>query len=654
MNVLCSILAPLLAIACTDYGVNIIETPQPAPPDSEAPFVDTQHPDTQPPVDTQPPPACEEGPWPEGEAPVDESCIREPVTGTFRPVVEWWISDFGDGYSDGLANLAAPTVGQVTDDDGDGDVDSDDIPDIAVVAWRIEESDFLGTLRLVSGDGSRVHWSVRDAELDGVVWHPFGLSGASMADADGDGDIELAVIVYGGEGEGSNGNNYTCYPGLFDHSGALQWVNDDAEVDCGGHAPAWADLEGDGVVELILGRLVLDPATGEVQAEGEWGWGYDPEYGNSGFHSFAIDIDGVSPQEIITGNSIYGPDGELLCYTGYDDGYPAVADLDGDGLGELVTTGNGWVRIFEHDCWIIDQWQLFDGGAGGPATIADYDGDGEPEIGVASYGIYYVYEVDGTLLWSRYTQDHSSSSTGSSVYDFDGDGYAEVVYADEEDLWIYAGTDGDVRMQDSTHESGTINEYPVIVDVDGDGEVEIVVGDNNGLFVVGDYDHSWVAGRQVWNQASYNIVNVNDDLTIPAVPEPSWPAHNNFRSGDITPAFASALADPLPMLVELCTLECDEGILQLAVQVGNGGLGSIEPGLTVSVHAGQDSSGELLAQQSASGEIASGGASDTLVFRLEVEGLELEALTVTVEGDETLDECHDDNNSLVIREGLCP
>ena len=644
------LIALLLVPGCTDYGVNLIDVPEPSPPDSESPFVDTQWVDTQPPVDTQPVPVCEEGPWPDGDAAVDENCIWEPVTGTFRPVVEWWISDFGDDYDDGVANLATPTVGQVTDDNGDGYVDGNDIPDIAVVAYQREVAVFVGTMRLVSGDGSTVHWSVREAELDGVTWYPFGLSGVSMADADNDGDVELAAVVCDGEGSSTSAAYYNCYPALFDHTGALLWVNADTEVDCGGHAPAWADMEGDGVVELILGRLILDPLTGEVLAEGPYGWGYDAEYANSGFHSFAIDIDGEGAQELITGNSIYSHEGELLCYTGYDDGYPAVADLDGDGLGELVTTGNGWVRLFEHDCWIKDQWQLFDGGAGGPATIADYDGDGEPEIGVASYGIYYVYEVDGTLLWSRYTQDHSSSSTGSSVYDFDGDGYSEVVYADEEDLWIYAGTDGTVRMQDSTHESGTINEYPVIVDVDGDGEVEIVVADNNGLFVVGDYDHSWVAGRQVWNQASYNIVNVNDDLTIPAVPDLNWPGHNNFRSGDVTHSFASASPDPLPLLVDLCTLECDEGILQVAVQVGNGGLGQVDGPVVVAVYG----DGELLDSTTTVADIPSGGASDTLVFRLDMSDVSPSALTVTVDDGGAVAECHEDNNTLVIEEGLCP
>jgi hypothetical protein len=648
MRVVSSLALWMLASACTDYGLNIIEYPEPAPPDSEPPFVDTQQEDTQPPVDTQSPPSCGDGPWPDGEAAVDEHCIWEPMTGTFRPVVEWWIAEFEDEFSDGAACHAPPVVGQVTDDNGDGVVDSDDVPDIAMTAYRLGE-DYLGTLRLVSGDGSVVHWATRETELDGELWAPYGLSGTALGDVDGDGDVEIAVAV-----SDTDGDAYGCGVGLYDHTGMLLWVNDDVSIECGGHAPAFADLEGDGTVELIVGRGLYDPTTGDLIAEGEWGRGYDTDYGNSGYHSFAIDMDGDGTQEVVTGNTLYDETMGLICYTGYDDGYPAVADLDGDGLGELVTTGNGWVRLFEHDCWMIDQWQLFDGGFGGPATIADYDGDGEPEIGVASYGIYYVFEVDGTLLWSRYTQDHSSSSTGSSVYDFDGDGYAEVVYADEEDLWIYAGTDGTVRMQDSTHTSGTINEYPTIVDVDGDGEVEIVVVDSYGLFVIGDYDNSWVAGRQVWNQASYNIVNVNDDLSIPASPQPNWPGHNNFRSGDITRAFASAAPDPVPLLVDLCSLECEAGILQLTVQVGNAGLGAVEGPLVVSVYAGAEAIGDPLVTSTTIASIPSGEAGAALVLRLEVDGLELEALTVVVDDSGAIPECHEDNNTLTFTEGLCP
>ena len=38
--------------------------------------------------------------------------------------------------------------------------------------------------------------------------------------------------------------------------GTLLWVSRGADFDCGGHAPALADLEGDGDVEIVLGALV--------------------------------------------------------------------------------------------------------------------------------------------------------------------------------------------------------------------------------------------------------------------------------------------------------------------------------------------------------------------------------------------------------------
>ncbi len=632
----------LIGPGCTDYGVNIIELPDPQPPDSEAPG-DSELVDSVPPPDTDAPPSCSEGPWADVEAAVDEACRWEPQTGTFRPTVEWWMSKF-DEHPEFASTTVTPAVGQLTDGDGDGDIDSDDTPDIAAVFYSELDNRHETVLRLISGDGTGVHWSVRGAELDGITWHPYQNGSCSLADIAGDGRAEIATTVSDGS---------TCRAGLFDNQGALLWVNTDVSLKCGNNAPAFADLEGDGVVELVYGPYIFDAASGSLLGAGSVGTGCNQDYSWGGYHSVPADMDGDGIQEIVAGRSVYRSDGEHHCFADYEDGYAAVADLDGDGLGEFVITGAGDVRLFEHDCWFIDGWELEDGGMGGPATIADYDGDGEPEIGVASYGRYSVFEVDGSLLWRQDVQDHTSSSTGSSVYDFDGDGYAEVVYADEEDLWIFQGIDGSVRMRDATHWSWTGNELPVIVDVDGDGEVEIVVSDLHGVFVVGDQDHSWVAGRQVWNQPSYNITNVNDDLTIPAVPEPNWPDHNNFRSGDITPAFGAAAPDAVPLLVDVCTLECDAGILQVAVQVGNSGLEGLESGIEVALYAGTDTSGDQLATASTSDSTASGAGSDTLVFELDVSSAQLEALTVVVDPDDGLAECNEDNNTLIIEEGLC-
>jgi hypothetical protein len=76
------------------------------------------------------------------------------------------------------------------------------------------------------------------------------------------------------------------------------------------------------------------------------------------------------------------------------------------------------------------------------------------------------------------TQDYSSSVTGSSVFDFDGDGKAEVVYADECFSRVYDGRSGDV-LHSQYRTSCTWYENPIVADVDGDLRSEIVIPSND-------------------------------------------------------------------------------------------------------------------------------------------------------------------------------
>src|SRR6185503_2566291 len=137
------------------------------------------------------------------------------------------------------------------------------------------------------------------------------------------------------------------------------------------------------------------------------------------------------------------------------------------------------------------------GVAGGAPNIDDFDGDGYPELATALSNFYDVIDLQApsaacpawpTLLdpvnappqtnpardpggiscrrdsdctvagttcnelagacvclhngWKRDTEDDSSSVTSSSVFDFNGDGAAEVVYGDECYFKVYDGSNG--------------------------------------------------------------------------------------------------------------------------------------------------------------------------------------------------------------------
>ena len=130
------------------------------------------------------------------------------------------------------------------------------------------------------------------------------------------------------------------------------------------------------------------------------------------------------------------------------------------------------------------------------------------------------------------------------MFDFEGDGIAEVVYHDELFLRIFRGTDGVVLFQ-TPNSTCTATEYPAIVDVDNDGNAEIVASRNQicgfgpqvGIAVFGDANDTWVPTRRIWNQHAYYITNVTENGAIPANPANNWQVAglNNFRLNTFTP-----------------------------------------------------------------------------------------------------------------------
>lgn len=154
----------------------------------------------------------------------------------------------------------------------------------------------------------------------------------------------------------------------------------------------------------------------------------------------------------------------------------ATGDIDHDGRPEIIASDSSGVRLiaFEHDGtfkWRSPNLEFVYWGA--PA-LADLDQDGTPEIILGRQ----VLNANGTIKWAAATQDSKSNRTGSSVFDFDGDGSAEVVYRDELYLRVYRGLDGAALFQ-VPMSSCTWHEYVLVADVDADGNAEIVSVANN-------------------------------------------------------------------------------------------------------------------------------------------------------------------------------
>jgi hypothetical protein len=594
--------------------------------------------------------------------------------------------------------LMTPVVGQFTDDNGDQTIDTLDVPDILLVSDKGSNSGHgHGVLRIIDGAGTQ-SWATKDKwATEEVDLHPYQYSNLAIGDIDKDGlpDVvlvgemiisgppteetgETAIIIpeSGGPEEtaetGETENpvlprrmkmedeqevEMQCCLMAVNRNLELLWALTDEPVECGSHAPALADLEGDGEVEVILGNLIVSGATGELRNKMSTVGTY-ASYPEIGYNSFAIDLDGDGNQEVITGKAIHDTEGETTCELGsqHEDGFPAAADMNGDGYGEVVVVGNGVLKIFDRDCNVSLEKVLEGTGNGGPPALADFDGDGQPEIGVANATHYAVYESDGTINWKVEIQDQSSHATGSSVFDFEGDGRAEVLFSDEVKFWVFDGKTGAVRYLGEEHASRTLHEYPLVVDVDGDESPEIIIvhggghdaENSTGITVLGSANGDWIEARQVWNQHAYSITNINDDLSIPSPAGHNWPIYNSFRSANLGAPNQGGRVDTLPIFEGVCTDDCEEGSFKVLLRLANGGMGILPRGVPSTLYATGETQSEALITLWSDSPLDPGTSTEPFVLELDAELYGQATLDFVSDEDENgqglFSECNEENN----------
>ncbi len=433
----------------------------------------------------------------------------------------------------------------------------------------------------------------------------------------------------------------------------------------GGPRPAVADLDGDGVAEVVVGLSaeirVLSGATGRELARTTVSGSSGAAGGLSIITLADIDLDGGV--EMVVGNAVFHADGTPKWQVGTPDGFAAVADFDGDRFGEVVSSAHAVIRLFDDDGVML--WEVspeVDYQTSGPPSVADVDGDGLPEVFVSFLDALRVFGPDGALRWAA-PLDENTAIAGSSIVDLDGDGSLEVLTGDQTTFRIFDASTGRVLFQSIDHHSDTGDEYPTPVDLDGDGEMEVLVPNGDvedrspdaiGFTIFRSSGAPWAPGPLTWNQHAFWQGNVDDETGVfPAHPVMPWLTHNSFRAW-IAPGAAAEGADAVLDLAGTCVDACDDGVLYVVVRVGNAGAGRLPYDLPVTAYAWQGGVPVEVATLRTQESVPSGHTTTGLVFALDPADLVDGVLELRVDEVDAIAECREDNNVLVVTEGLCP
>ncbi len=312
------------------------------------------------------------------------------------------------------------------------DIDGDGVEDILVASFN--------QLHVFKGNGELI-WSFT---LTGTATYP-----PSVADVTGDGNLEIVQLT------GGIPNNGRAY--LFNRDGEVMsgWplnFNNNWILS----APALADLDGNGQMEIVFGVRTLNEMH-VVKADG------------SPFNeNWPVELSGIP------------------AFT------PSIGDIDGDGeLDIIASASNGTLYAFDLNAQTKPGFPVQAPSTGfsyQSPLLVDFEADGKLSIVGATHGDapeYYIREHDGTYRdgWPVPVPGGGWTYHPPTVVDINEDDNFEIFTAKpvgQDPAPMLFGFDeaGEMLGNFPVTKAGGLEGFLSVADIDGDGNLDLIFGSN--------------------------------------------------------------------------------------------------------------------------------------------------------------------------------